>query len=152
MASSIDQLNGSNYFYDQSSGLLFLDVVQQQVNGSSTYSASGGEPSPLGSCGGASPDKSCPDFKNGESFYSCPSGGCELYMVQVSSSAYAYDPTNTGTQCSAYPQYAQSYPSGLHYLKNTATGGILNAPSKFTVTGGSGNFPHLEDATGNPCP
>ncbi|MGO9451081.1 MAG: G8 domain-containing protein [Candidatus Binataceae bacterium] len=150
-ASSIAQLTPSTYFYDQTSGLLFLDVQQDLPNGSASYSPSGGGPSPLGACNGPMPDPACPDFAHGESFYSCPSGGCELYMVQVSSNAYPFNPTLAGTQCSPYPQYAQPYPTNLNLLKNVATGTVLT-PTKLTVTGASGNFPHLVDASGAPCP
>jgi hypothetical protein len=149
--SSIAQLTPTTYFYDQASGLLFLDVQQDLPNGSASFSSAGGGPSPLGSCSGANPDPACPDFANGESFYSCPSGGCELYMVQVNSSAYAFDPTQTGKTCTPYPTYAQQYPANLNLLKNLATDAVLT-PAKLTPTGTSGSFPHLVDSSGNPCP
>jgi len=148
---SIGALTPSNYYYDQASGLLFLDVQQAQPNGDATYSATGGGPSPLGSCEGASPDPACPDFMHGESFYSCPAGGCELYMVQVNSSDYTYDPKAVGTTCTPYPAYAQAYPSNLNFLKNVATGTVL-MPDKLTPTGTMGEFPHLADGSGAACP
>jgi hypothetical protein len=147
---SIGLLTPSTYFYDQTKGLLFLDVEQEKPNGSATYSAMGGGPSPLGDCDGSTPDKACPDFMGGESFYSCPSGGCQLYMVQVNSKAYAYDPTNIGTTCTPYPTYAQQYPTNLNLLKNVTTSTVLR-PANLTPTG-MGTFPHMVDSSGNPCP
>ncbi len=148
---SFADLTPSTYYYDQTSGLLFLDVQQELVNGSASYSASGGGPSPLGACDGPTPDPACPDFAHGESFYSCPSGGCELYMVQVNPSAYAYNPASVGTTCTPYPKYAQPYPANLNLLKNVATNTVLT-PDKLTPTGASGEFPHLVDSSGASCP
>jgi hypothetical protein len=142
-------LTPSTYFYDQNTGLLFLDVQQGQPNGSAAYSATGGGPSPLGSCAN-NPDPACPDFMHGESFYSCPSGGCELYMVQVNGADYAFDPTQSGLKCQPYPTYAQQYPANLNLLKNVSTGTVLTS-AKLTATGAAGNFPHLVDASGDPC-
>jgi hypothetical protein len=153
MAASIDQLTPSTWFYDQSSGLLFLQVEQDQYNGDASVANIGGGPSPLGSCTASSGDP-CPDTSQGEGFYSCPSDGCELYMVQASSSAYPYDPTKTGlSQCTAYPTYAQPYPTNLNYLMNVSTKAILNSknlqwPSDAKSRGG---FPHLVDTSGAPC-
>lgn len=153
--SSIGALTPSTYFYDQNTGLLFLDVEQVNPNGDGTYKiqsgGTGGGPSPLGDCDGANPDSACPDFSAGYSFYSCPSGGCELYMVQVNPDVYAYDPTKPGMTCVAYPSYSQQYPADLNLLKNVATGVVLK-PNVLTPTGTSGNFPHLVDSSGKPCP
>ena len=153
--SSIGALTPSTYFYDQTTGLLFLDVEQVNPNGDPSYKiqsgGTGGGPSPLGDCDGANPDPACPDFSAGYSFYSCPAGGCELYMVQVNPDVYAYDPTKVGMTCVPYPTYNQQYPADLNLLKNVATGVVLK-PNDLTPTGTSGNFPHLVDSSGNPCP
>jgi hypothetical protein len=146
--STLDQLTPSTYFYDQKSGLLFLDVQQETVNGDSSFNdGKGGGPSPLGDCGGDNPDPACPGY----SFYSCPSGGCELYMVQVNPSAYAYDPTTVGMSCSPYPTYNQNYPQNLNMLKNLTTGAILTSDNLTEQTGQAGMFPHLIDTSGSAC-
>jgi len=145
--STLDQLTPSTYFYDQASGLLFLDVQQSSVNGDSSFNnGKGGGPSPLGDCGGQTPDAACPGY----SFYSCPSGGCELYMVTVNPSAYAYDPTTVGMSCNPYPTYSQDYPQHLNMLKNLATGTVLTPDNLAQQTGKPG-FPHLIDKSGSPC-
>ncbi len=149
---SIADLTPTTYAYDQNTGLLFVNVQQTNVNGSATYSPLGGGPSPLGSCDGASPDAACPDFAHGESFYSCPSGGCELYMVEViNSTTYPYDPTKVGGTCAPYPTYAQQYPSSLNFLKDVATSTVLT-PSNLKVCGLlPGEFPHLVESSAT-CP
>lgn len=145
--SSLSALTPSTYFYDQNTGLLFLDVEQEKSNGDSSLNGgNGGGPSPLGDCGGANPDPACPAY----SFYSCPSGGCELYMVQVNPSAYAYDPTSTGTACNPYPTYNQDYPPNLNMLENMVTNTVLT-PDKISEIDKEG-FPHLIDASGAACP
>jgi hypothetical protein len=113
--SSIDQLtnqstcpNGTCFFYDQTSGLLFINMVQEQPQAGGPYS------SPLGSCTGtaSTSDPACAS----ENFYSCPGPGCELYTIRVDSSSYK--PT-TASACTPYggaggaTDYTQAYPSNL---------------------------------------
>lgn len=65
------------YYYNSSTGYLYLNVAQDEPNPVG--------PSPLGSCAirydGGSPDASCPDTKKGESYYACPKNGCIIYAI-----------------------------------------------------------------------
>lgn len=149
---SIEELTPSTYFYDQSKGLLFFLMRQEGVNGDPTFSPNGGGPSPLGSCTGApGDDPSCPEFDEGESFYSCPAEGCELYMVEVLDTAgYAYDPDSLAQRSQPYPDYDLPYPANLRYLKNVNTGAVLT-PANLKACGHPGSFPHLVEASAT-CP
>jgi len=102
--------NGTCFYYDSISGLLFLDLVQEQPNAGGAYS------SPLGSCSGTqnTSDPAC----TGENFYSAPGSGAELYTIEVDPSHY----TPSGpSDCipygpSAFTDYTQPYPSNLNQL------------------------------------
>ena len=117
--------NGECYFYDESSGLLFLNVVQEISNAGGPYS------SPLGSCAKKG-DKNCADAN----FYSCPGPGCELYTITVDNS---YTPTSASacTPYSSAPNYSQSYPTNLNQL--AYSGGTV---VQTKLVGTKNNFPH----------
>ncbi|TAK62092.1 MAG: hypothetical protein EPO18_11770 [Methylobacter sp.] len=124
--------NGECYFYDSTSGLLFLNVVQEQPNAGGPYS------SPLGSCAGTKDaDGICAD----KSFYSCPGPGCELYTIQVDSS---YAP-GSPSACTPYGgsggavDYKQPYPSDLNQLAYSN-----KTPIQTALHGANGGFPHNE--------
>jgi hypothetical protein len=128
--------NGECWFYDQASGLLFLNMVQEKPNAGGPYS------SPLGTCGGTA-NGPCAD----ESFYSCPATGCELYTVLVDS---AYKPT-AASDCTPYggsPDYTQPYPSDLNQLAYS-DGTVITTSLK-----GSTAFPHqaLTNEPATLCP
>ena len=128
--------NGECWFYDQASGLLFLNMVQELPNAGGPFS------SPLGSCAGSASGP-CAD----ENFYSCPASGCELYTVLVDGT---YTPTGASA-CTPYggsPDYTQPYPSGLNQLAY-ADGSVIT-----TVLQGSSSFPHQEltNAPAGLCP
>ncbi len=77
--------NPNNYFYDSTTGMLYLWIQQTDAN------AFG--PSPLGVCTGSSSDPPyCPQATNGlstgESYYNCPAEGCPTYRVVLSDSTY----------------------------------------------------------------
>ena len=147
---TIDQLqntatcpNGTCYFYDQTSGLLFLNMVQEQPNAGGPYS------SPLGSCTGNkdTSDPACAD----ENFYSCPGPGCELYTVKVDSGSYS---PGTASACTPYggsTDYTQPYPATLPQLAYASNNTVVQTQ----VSGGVGSkFPH-QVATNEPsglCP
>ncbi|MGH8426446.1 MAG: G8 domain-containing protein [Gammaproteobacteria bacterium] len=88
-ASSIAGLTNGNgtpnlgvYYYDQTSGYLYLNVAQDEPNPVA--------PSPLGSChADGTGDTSCPDFEHGESYYVCPKNGCIIYTIAQNDPAYA---------------------------------------------------------------
>ncbi len=83
------KLNGkpdlSKYFYDPSTGMLYLWIAQTDAN------AVG--PSPLGNCTGAANDPPfCPQNANGvstgESYYNCPAQGCRTYRITLNDPSY----------------------------------------------------------------
>ncbi|MBX3658758.1 MAG: G8 domain-containing protein [Ramlibacter sp.] len=143
--------HGECFFYDQASGLLFINMVQEQPNAGGKYS------SPLGSCAGE---------KNGicaeDNFYSCPGGGCELYTISVSTASYSvgtgtasYSPSGP-SDCTPYSgstSYAQPYPTTLNrlaYGPGTATGTAVATTLSQTISG----YPH-QSLTNTPvgfCP
>jgi hypothetical protein len=102
--------NGECWYYDQSSGLLFLNMVQERPNAGGPYS------SPLGTCGGTA-NGPCAD----ESLYATPAGqagntptAAELYTIQVAA-PYTQGPS----LCTPYGgtlNYTQNYPSGMNQL------------------------------------
>jgi G8 domain len=82
---STPDMNGrtglDKYYYDPTTGWLFLYVAQQDANPVG--------PSPLGSCkDAATPDPSCPNNANGETYYVCPPEGCRDYVITVTDSSY----------------------------------------------------------------
>ena len=108
--------NGTCYFYDSSTGLLFLDLVQEQPN------AGGPQSSPLGSCGGtnAKNDPACAT----ENFYSCPAGGCEVYTIDANA---PYTP-GTASDCTPYggsTDYTEAYPDNMNQLAYQADGTVV---------------------------
>ncbi|MGC1342753.1 MAG: G8 domain-containing protein [Candidatus Binataceae bacterium] len=86
--------NISTYFYDPTTGMLYLWVAQTDAN------AVG--PSPLGNCTGGSTDPTfCPEvgppvgISTGESYYNCPAEGCPTYRVVLNDPAYTNPTTST---------------------------------------------------------
>lgn len=121
--------NGECYFYDSTSGLLFLNVVQEQPNAGGPYS------SPLGSCAGnKDADGICAD----KSFYSCPGPGCELYTI-VADSSYTPGSPSACTPYGGSTDYTQPYPSDLNQLAYSN-----NTPIQTALHGANGGFPHNE--------
>jgi hypothetical protein len=138
--------NGTCFFYDQTAGLLFINMVQEQPN------AGGSLTSPLGSCSGsaATSDPACAQ----ENFYSCPGPGCELYTIQVDSSSYT--PNGNPSACTPYggaggaADYTQSYPANLNQLAYASNGTVVTTQ----LEGAATPFPH-QAATNEPagfCP
>jgi hypothetical protein len=147
---SVDQLDdpsvcpdGTCFFYDKNSGLLFIDMVQEQPN------AGGPETSPLGSCGGSGAinDSACAE----ENFYSCPGPGCELYTIQANGLLYS---PGTSSDCTPYggaTDYTQPYPTGLNQLAYASDSSLVTT----TLEGLPGAaFPHqaANNAPANLCP
>jgi hypothetical protein len=70
------------YYYDSTTGWLFLYVAQQDPNPDG--------PSPLADCKDQStPNPACPNNANGETYYVCPAQGCRDYVINVTDSGYA---------------------------------------------------------------
>ena len=126
--------NGTCFFYDQTSGLLFINMVQEQPNAGGQFS------SPLGSCTGsaAGSDPACAD----ENFYSCPGPGCELYTIQVDSGSYK--PNGNPSACTPYggaggaTDYTQAYPPKLNQLAYASNGVVVQSQLQGVAT----PFPH----------
>ena len=129
--------DGECWYYDQTSGLLFLNMVQEQQNASGPYS------SPLGTCGGAAAG---PCAK--EDFYSFPAAGAELYTILVDSSSYSPSGPSACTPYGGTPDYTQAYPSNLNQLAYS------NGTIVTTTLQGSNAFPHraLTNAPAGLCP
>jgi hypothetical protein len=146
--SSIDQIetspsctNGTCYYYDQTSGLLFIDMVQEQPNAGGPYT------SPLGSCSGsqATSDPACAT----ENFYSCPGPGCELYTIHAKSKMYKPGKPSDCTPYAGAPDYTQPYPADLNQLAYASDDTVVT-----TVLDDKGSFPHqaATNAPANLCP
>lgn len=74
------------YFYDPTTGWMFLNVAQARPN------ATG--PSPLGACTGVTTGPNadpyfCPSQNGGESYYVCPAEGCWDYGIVLNDSTWA---------------------------------------------------------------
>lgn len=130
--------NGECFFYDQASGLLFLNMVQSKPNAGGPYS------SPLGSCDGK-PGGFCAP----QSFYSCPAGGCELYTVSVDAGSYTPGSASDCTPYAGTSTFAQPYPANLNRLAY-ANGTAIQT----TLAGGAGGYPHMKltNAPAGMCP
>jgi len=143
--------NLNNYFYDSSTGMLYLWVEQTDAN------AVG--PSPLGNCTGGPNDPAfCPQksggISTGESYYNCPAEGCPTYRVVLNDT---YTPgvstcpvfgstgdTNgwlTGTGGITWPAEPAGQPKLAYF------GGTTPA-SRSTVTG---SFPHYAPVSAPTC-
>ncbi len=145
LATALAQLDASHYYYNPTTGFLTFIVQQTSSNGAapSTKLPLGGGPSPLASCGASNSDP-CPDAVNGESFYSCPEGGCPLYTVDVTDGAYQ---PGTST-CTPYGVTGQDYtapwPANLNQLAYLDGTPISTTSVASNMVNGA-NFPHIAD-------
>lgn len=77
----------TKYFYDPTTGWLFLNVAQNKPNAVGA--------SPLGACTGASTDPYfCPSKTGGESYYVCPAEGCWDYGITLNDSTWTPQASN----------------------------------------------------------
>lgn len=77
----------NQYYYDPGTGWLFMNVAQQNPN------AIG--PSPLANCKDqTTPDPSCPNVANDETYYVCPPEGCTDYVITVTDPNYKPGPSS----------------------------------------------------------
>lgn len=141
--------NGTCFFYDENSGLLFINMVQEQPNAGGPYT------SPLGSCSGtqATSDPACAAYN----FYSCPGPGCELYTIEASSSKYE---PGSPSDCTPYggaggaTDYTQSYPANLNKLAYASDNSLVETELEGASPLPEAQFPH-QAATNEPsgfCP
>jgi len=126
------------YFYDATTGWLFLNVAQNRAN------ALG--PSPLGACtGGSSDPYFCPSKTGGDSYYVCPAEGCLDYGVVLNDSTW----TPAASDCpDPYVKYGTPPTPPLD-------GKLVLATDSSTVTraedgGLNGQFPHYKPVSEPP--
>jgi hypothetical protein len=139
--------DGTCYYYDQSSGLLFLNMVQEQANAGGPYT------SPLGSCSGTQgiSDPACAS----ENFYSCPGPGCELYTVEASTKDYT--PNGKPSACTPYggaTDYTQNYPNTLNRLAYASDNTLVTTQLDGASSLPDAPFPHQAATNAPPdlCP
>ncbi len=128
------------YYYDSGTGWLFLYVAQQDSN------AVG--PSPLANCKDqATPDPSCPNNANGETYYVCPAEGCRDYVITVTDPNYAPGVSNCPDPYSSTTNFGAPEPTPLYHLTtvtDTTTPVVRNPVS-------DPNFPHYTPVTAPVC-
>jgi hypothetical protein len=121
-ASSIGELTNSDgspnldvYYYNASTGMLYLNVVQDEPNPVA--------PSPTGSCGnGNDPDDpSCPHHLQGESYYACPKNGCIIYTIAQNDPNYDPGPSN----CAPLETNLKAAPARPNKLVNKQTKAMI---------------------------
>jgi hypothetical protein len=132
----------NSWYYDKSSGYLYLHLVQKVDNGNGPFS-----PSPTGSCDPAkvaTVPAECPNANKTlpENYYFCPAGGCIAYGVKLDPSEVSepYVPVK-----SACPPLSASAPSDANQLVDAATGKVvLKREAKLGKAGTSveDSFPH----------
>jgi G8 domain len=117
------------FYYDASTGWLFLYVAQQNLN------AEG--PSPLANCKDqATPDPSCPNNANGETYYVCPPEGCRGYVITVTDPDYSPGPSTCPDPYAA--GLGAPEPPALYHLTLTGTNGMTSVVRNPIA----GAFPH----------
>jgi hypothetical protein len=123
------------YYYDSGTGWLFLYVAQQHPNSLG--------PSPLANCKDqATPDPSCPNNANGETYYVCPPEGCKDYVITVT------DPNYSPGASTCSDPYAAGFgapePPPLYHLNLTGTSTSVERNPI------AGAFPHYAASAGTP--
>ncbi len=130
--------NLDKYYYDSSTGWLFLYIAQQDPNPDG--------PSPLANCKDMSPDPSCPNNANGEAYYVCPAEGCTDYVITVTDSNYMPGPSMCPNPYTA--GFGAPEPTPLYHmvLSNSTTTSVARNPIS------DKNFPHYAATTATaPC-
>ncbi len=132
--------NLDKYYYDSATGWLFLYVAQQDGN------AVG--PSPLANCKDqATPDPSCPNNANGETYYVCPAEGCRDYVITVTDPNYAPGVSTCPDPYSSTTNFGAPEPTPLYHLttvEDTTTPVERNPVS-------DPNFPHYTPVNAPVC-
>ncbi|MGH8225619.1 MAG: G8 domain-containing protein [Gammaproteobacteria bacterium] len=157
-ATSITELTNSNgtpnlhkYYYNSTTGYLYLNIVQQ------THNPIG--PSPTGSCDsyyvGSNPDPACPDWqaKNPESYYACPQNGCIDYTITMNDSSYTPGPSPTTSRwlpAAANLKPAPAHPNKLVVIYGSNPGTVV-APVLATDDQGVPYYTASTD-TASACP
>ncbi len=138
-ANSISELTSNGkpvldkYFYDPSTGWLFLYVAQVRPN------ATG--PSPLGACTGDSSTDPyfCPSKNGGESYYVCPAEGCQDYGIVLNDSTWS----PLASKCpDPYVTYGTPATPTLDGNLVASSGGTV--VNRTEDGGAGGQFPHYK--------
>ncbi|MGH8337338.1 MAG: hypothetical protein ACRETL_11085, partial [Gammaproteobacteria bacterium] len=97
--------NLKNFFYDTATGMLYLNVAQEEPNPVG--------PSPTGSCNAdGTGDPSCPDLAANETYYACPKNGCIVYTIAETDKNYRPGKST----CTPDVAYGITSPSGANQL------------------------------------
>ena len=148
LATDLAALKPGQYYYNPTTGFLTLIMQQTAPNGAAVSGSIplGGGPSPVGSCGTSSSDP-CPDVQHGETFYSCPEGGCGLYTITVNKSG-SYTPVAGQAACSTpyggALDYTASWPANMNQLAYTNGTPITTTTVASNMVNGT-NYPHITD-------
>jgi hypothetical protein len=139
--------NQDTWYYDQTTGYLYLHVVQGVDN---AYGPS--PPSPTGSCDlpkGAQVPPECPNAEkkppwslHPENYYFCPAGGCIAYGVKLVEGELS-EPYEPGQ--STCPSISHLAPGNVNFLADLTTGVILERDprvGKKDAKPGKEAFPH----------
>lgn len=112
----------NSWYYDKSSGYLYLHLLQKVDNGNPNGPLS--SPSPTGNCAKDNPPAECPNANKAspENYYFCPAGGCIAYGVKLDASQ-VLEPYVPGQ--SACQTLSASPPSDVNLLVDRATGTVL---------------------------
>ena len=145
LATALAQLDPTHYYYNPTTGFLTFLMQQVSPNGAIPTAALpfGGGPSPLASCGATSSDP-CPDAAGGETFYSCPEGGCPLYTVDLTDSSYKPGLSSCTPYGVADQDYTAPWPTNLNQLDYLDGTPISTTAVTSNVVNGV-NFPHITD-------
>jgi hypothetical protein len=145
LATDLGMLQPGQYYYNTTTGFLTFLMEQTSPNGAMPTVALplGGGPSPLGSCTGSSSDP-CPDAAGGETFYSCPEGGCGLYTIAVTDSNYKPGVSTCMPYGTMGQDYTAPWPSNLNQLAYTDGTPITTTTIASNVVN-KVNFPHITD-------
>jgi hypothetical protein len=116
--------NENSWYYDKSSGYLYLHLLQKVDNGNPKGPLS--SPSPTGSCDPAKVPlpAECPNANTAspENYYFCPAGGCIAYGVTLDPSQVTEPYVPSQSTCVGPPALA---PADSNLLVDASTGAVL---------------------------
>jgi hypothetical protein len=125
------------FVYDPETGMLYLNVAQDQPNPVG--------PSPTGSCNAnGTGDPSCPNLGHKETYYACPKEGCPVYTITLRDPDY----TPGASTCAPYPKYAQTAPTPQNQLVLTGTDTMIMQNTQVDLQG----TPYNTALNGPSCP
>jgi len=132
---------GDNYFYDSASGVLFLYVQQDSTNAHGTF--------PLGSCPG---DAACPDEKELDTYFPCPTQGCVSYSVAVDADKYTPSLNNNRFTQSDFARFDLPEPKNQNRLAYVDQNGNVTGVVQAQAQTGKKDLPHWVPDQAPWCP